>query len=119
MSPSGHTRRIIGRAQQIRALVEESEDVPFVPDMISGSQYVDAKIKQLPGYVWGKSESGSRVFRVGDDQIDLVSPHQAGQKSPQHLSSGLADDVTDKKYFQDYGPSETGLKPKAASGRQR
>jgi hypothetical protein len=64
--------------------------------MIAGGDDVDADIEHLAGDTGGQAESGSGIFAVDDDQVDLMRIHQSMQLTGQGLATDSTDNIPNK-----------------------
>src|SRR6266481_2072681 len=79
--------------------VEIVHDLPLVPDVIAGSQYMTTKVEEFIGNGRRQSKSARGIFRIGDYQIDLVGFYDVAQVIAYDLPSRTAENVADKKYL--------------------
>src|ERR1700736_5823424 len=72
-------------------------DFAAVPTVIAASEHVDPVVEKFVGQARGDAESGSRIFTVGDDQIDFFLGHDVGETVAHDLASWGAHDITDEE----------------------
>ena len=77
--------------------LEVVHDFAFVPDVVAGSQNVDAQLKQFFSQLAGNAETSRRIFAVGDDQIDSVIFDQIREAFFDDSPPRAAEDVTNEK----------------------
>src|ERR1041385_9121547 len=84
---------------------EIRNDLLLVPRVIPARHHVNAVLEQIVGDVRREAEAGRRVFRVGDDEINLMPGDNRRQPSANELAARAPDDVTDKKDSDHWGAS--------------
>src|SRR5262249_5404555 len=118
-APSGHARRIVrGTQYPARRTMgipvsggEIVDDLPLIPDMVSGGQNVDAHLEQFLGEGRSDSEASGSVLTIGKHKIDGVLFHQRRKALFDNRPSRPAEDVTNKKNAHEFcGASVTGVK---------
>jgi len=75
-APAGHIRGVVCRAKDTArrtvaiALdhLKKIDDLTFVPDVIAGGDDVDIQLEEFFGERGSDSETGGRIFAVGDDE---------------------------------------------------
>ena len=88
---------IVRGAQQARLARNIIADLALIPDVVAGSQHIQAHAKKLLGDGWREAESASRVLRVGHREIDVVGFHDIRQMVRQHPASRGREDIPNKK----------------------
>ncbi|EKD22035.1 MAG: hypothetical protein ACD_87C00200G0002 [uncultured bacterium] len=68
--------------------------------MVSGGEHIDMTAVELFYDLAGHAESGSRIFAIGDDQINPLLLDDPGKQLADRPSSRFADDVSNKEYLQ-------------------
>ncbi len=95
-------RKIAG-AQQARLVRHVVEDLLAVPAVVPPGQDVDAALQQSFRDARSNAKTGSGVFAVGDDQIDLAMLHKVGQAVVDDLASGRANNISDEQHLHGTG----------------
>ncbi len=73
------------------------EDLFFVPDVVTGGDYVGSEIEELFGDGGGDAEAAGGVFAVDDEEIDGVGVEDVRQVFADDMAAGGAEDVADKE----------------------
>ena len=73
------------------------EDLFFVPDVVTGGDYVGAEVEELFGDGRCDAEAAGGVFSIDDDEIDSVGVEDVGQMFADDMAAGGAEDVADKE----------------------
>jgi len=79
---------------------EELDDLPSIPDVIAAGDHLNAHREQVLHDARRNTESGRRIFAVGDAQIDLPLGQDIPKAVVDDLASGRADNVSDEKDSQ-------------------
>jgi hypothetical protein len=87
----------------VGAGVEILDDLALVPDVIPSRQNADAEFEKLFGYLRSEAEPAGGIFRVGDDEVDVVLGHDLMHTLADDGASGPAKNVTDKEKAQTEG----------------
>lgn len=90
----------IGRPQEARLVREKLDNLAAIPYVIAAGDHLDSCREQIMHDTRRYAESGSRVFAVGDAQIDLQLRQDIRKAVVDDLASGRSDDVSDKKDSQ-------------------
>jgi hypothetical protein len=101
------SRRVVGWAEDVVALIEEPDALSSIPYMIAAREEINTGFFKLLDRFIGYTETTRCVFYIGDGEINSTLSLQSGKQIGNCLSPSLADDVTDKNDFQlDSDPSE-------------
>jgi hypothetical protein len=73
------------------------EDLFFVPDVVTGGDYVGSEIEELFGDGGSDAEAAGGVFAVDDEEIDGVGVEDVRQVFADDMAAGGAEDVADKE----------------------
>ena len=107
-TPTRKFCRVVGRPQQspcrtVRVAIRHLEvidDLALVPNVIAGSEHVDAEVEEFFGDLTGDAEAGRGVLSVGDDQINRMSSNQRSQFFLNDIPPGPPKNVPNKQYAQ-------------------
>ena len=86
---------IVGRAQDVGAVVEVGHDLPLVIDVVAERDDVGARGKDLVGLV-GRDADARGVLAVYDGEVGRVLLLDRAQQAAQGGKAGLGDDVADR-----------------------
>src|ERR1700741_865454 len=109
---SGQVGRIVGGVEQPwrRAVSvsvghrEKVDNFALVPDVIAGSDDINAEFEKLFGERRGDAKAGGRVYAISDDEVDGVILHQAWKLFLDDDAARPSKNVADKKYAQKKRP---------------
>jgi hypothetical protein len=94
-STAGHTGGVVLRSENAVVSLQEVDNFLALPDVISGSDYVDSGLEQTFGGIGGDSQPFGGVFTIGNNKIRpgfFTESRQTGKYGPKPR---LADDITD------------------------
>ena len=102
MGLSGDCRHGSPRQRRLIAIggVHVIDDLALVPDVIAGSDDVDAELEQLLGDLRRNAEAAGGVFTVRDGEVDRVLLLELRQALMDDGAAGTAEYVSYKKYSQ-------------------
>ena len=94
---SGSRGRIVMGTKQSRLLGQIRHDGTLVPDVIAGGQQIDFALQKFVGDLGCDSETGSRVFDVGNAEINAVFLDDCVQLFLKQPSAGFPENITNEK----------------------
>src|SRR5262249_21186177 len=94
---TGRISRIIQRANESRLAIQQFEHFLLVPEMIAGSDHIDAGGKNLGGSVECDARAAGGIFAVGNNEIEVVLLAQFRHGFGHGAATWLAHDVANEK----------------------
>jgi hypothetical protein len=79
---------------------EEVNDLPLIPDVVPGSDDVDAEIEEFLGQGRSNAETRGGVFSIRDDEVNGVIVDQRWQFFFDNGTARPSEDVADEEYAQ-------------------
>src|ERR1041384_2629574 len=99
---AGILGRVIERTKDVAVDGEKLSRTPVVPEMVSARDHVHADAEDALGVLLVDPLPLHEVLAVRDDEVDLVLLDVALDQRFGEIESGLADDIADEKYIQDF-----------------
>ena len=96
-SAAGIPLRVVGRAHEPLAAVDELVGVAMAVDVVAGGDHLDAGREDLVRGPLGDADAARRVLAVGDHEVGLELLAQAGEDVREPAAAGAADDVADEE----------------------